>query len=172
MKSITKLLGGCVLCAVLASCGATKQVAKLTATPWTIDVGGGATLDLTTTLISAATCNSPEGNVASAVCFTGTSLFNSEPGPSLTGTPESILVGVTAGTDPTGAGQEFNFQYVYRTESAGTWNILGEGTFYPNGNVAGTWQCSTATPACAGLTGTFTAGPCGPNELCDDPAGM
>jgi hypothetical protein len=180
MKSVAKLLSTCVLSAVLASCGATKQTTTappLTATPWVITItGGGGTapliyLNVTTTLTPAATCNSPAGNVSSAVCLTGTSPFNSVPGffaPA--GTPESILVGVNAGTDPTGAGQGFNILYVYSTASAGAWNIVGEGVFYPNGNVAGTWQCST-TSACDGLTGKFFAFPCGPGELCDTPNG-
>ena len=59
-------------------------------------------------------------------------------------------------TDPVPNGSTFNIQYAEFDSGYGVWQMDGTGTI--NGGVAsGTWVCDPSTPACSGISGTFTA---------------
>lgn len=130
----------------------------MTATPWGVIVSDSTDANITT--VTATLTSAPCANgVVGPACFSGSNL-SSKSDDSNPGTPESLQIGVPVNPVPIGGpdGYAFNFLYVYGSIS-GTWNIVGTGRFYSNGNVAGTWQCDTSTPACSGLSGNFQGSP-------------
>lgn len=68
--------------------------------------------------------------------------------------PLTFSIGVP--TNPTPNGSAFNIQYGEFHTTVGTWQMDGTGTIN-NGTASGTWVCDPSTPACSGITGTFTA---------------
>ena len=151
------------MCGFLVGCGSSKQTpaqttASMTATPWGIIVSDSADANISTVTATLASASCADG-VAGPACFGGSNLSSKSDDPT-PGTPVSLLVGVPVNPVPIGGvdGYAFNFLYVY-SASSGTWNIVGVGKFYPNGNVAGTWQCDSSTPACSGMSGNFQGSP-------------
>lgn len=150
-------------CGVLVACGGAKQTptqttASMTATRWGIIVSDSTDANIST--VTATLASAPCANgVTGPACFGGSNL-SSKSDDTTPGTPESLLIGVPVNPVPIGGpdGYAFNFLYVYSAVS-GSWNIVGTGKFYPNGNVAGNWQCAASTPACSGLSGTFQGSP-------------
>jgi hypothetical protein len=71
--------------------------------------------------------------------------------------PLNFIIGVP--TNPAPNGSTFNLSYEEDTPVNGvetTWQMDGTGTI-SNGTASGTWVCDPSTPACSGITGTFTA---------------
>jgi hypothetical protein len=67
--------------------------------------------------------------------------------------PLTFTIGVP--TNPAPNGSTFNIQYA-EADNATVWQMDGTGTVN-NGTASGTWVCDPSTPACSGITGTFTA---------------
>ena len=143
---------------LLLGCGAsnktTQPIVNMTAKTWTVVFRSTSDPNIATptATISAEACTT---NVTGPMCFQGTGITNTSndtPVPA----PVSLEIGVPVNPVPISPtdGEAFNVEYVFQN-SAGTWDVIGAGRFYPNGNVAGTWQCTTG--ACAGLSGSFTA---------------
>jgi hypothetical protein len=65
-----------------------------------------------------------------------------------------FIIGVP--TNPTPNGSAFNIQYSEEEGGNNSWQMDGSGTIN-NGTATGTWVCDPSTPACSGITGTFTA---------------
>ncbi|MGC2794643.1 MAG: hypothetical protein WA899_21680 [Candidatus Sulfotelmatobacter sp.] len=68
--------------------------------------------------------------------------------------PLTFTIGVPANPAPNGS--KFNIQYAEFGSASGTWQMDGTGTVN-NGTATGTWVCDPSTPACSGMSGTFTA---------------
>jgi hypothetical protein len=140
---VKKFLVVCA-CGILVGCGSTKQTptqttVSMTATAWGIIITDStdANISTVTATLTYASC---ANGVTGPACFSGFNL-SSKSDDSIPGTPVSLLIGVPVNPVPIGGpdGYAFNFLYIY-SASSGTWNIVGTGKFYPNGNVAGTWQ--------------------------------
>jgi hypothetical protein len=58
-------------------------------------------------------------------------------------------------TNPAANGSVFNIQYAEEGNGV-IWQMDGTGTI-SDGTASGTWVCDPSTPACSGITGTFTA---------------
>jgi hypothetical protein len=67
--------------------------------------------------------------------------------------PLTFTIGVP--TNPVPNGSVFNIQYAEEYNDV-IWQMDGTGTI-SNGTASGTWVCDPSTPACSGITGTFTA---------------
>ncbi len=67
--------------------------------------------------------------------------------------PLNFIIGVQ--TNPVPNASTFNIQYAEQDDSS-LWQMDGTGTIN-NGTASGTWVCDPSTPACSGITGTFTA---------------
>jgi hypothetical protein len=67
--------------------------------------------------------------------------------------PLNFVIGVP--TNPVPNASTFNVQYAEQDDSS-LWQMDGTGTIN-NGTASGTWVCDSSTPACSGITGTFTA---------------
>jgi hypothetical protein len=71
--------------------------------------------------------------------------------------PLNFIIGVP--TNPVPNGSAFNIQYAEVPDSpvnSVEWQMDGTGTI-SNGAASGTWVCDPSTPACSGVSGTFTA---------------
>jgi hypothetical protein len=151
-------------CGILIGCGSTKQTsapatASMTATPWGILIRDSTDANIST-VTATLTTDSCANGVTGPACFSGSNL-SSKSDDATPGAPVSLLIGVPVNPVPIVGGADgyaFNFLYVYSASGA-VWNIVGTGRFYSNGNVGGTWQCDTSTPACSGLSGNFQGSP-------------
>ncbi len=114
------------------------------------------------TYLPAADFPQPAGNtVVGPACFVALgggcnngNCIQAEPSADITTStrydPGSFTIGVP--TNPVLNGSAFNIQYV----EVGGWQMDGTGTI-SNGVASGTWVCDQTTPACSGITGSFTA---------------
>jgi hypothetical protein len=79
------------------------------------------------------------------------------PTPNITSTdsvePGDFIIGIPVNPAPNGSA--FNISYNELSGST-VWQMDGSGTII-NGTASGTWVCDPSTPACSGITGTFTA---------------
>jgi hypothetical protein len=67
--------------------------------------------------------------------------------------PLTFTIGVP--TNPVPNGSTFNVQYA-ESDNGSVWQMDGTGAVN-NGTASGTWVCDPSTPACSGMSGTFTA---------------
>lgn len=179
MLSVSGVLVGCGGATQASSTPASGT--NMTAGAWVITItngGGGGTSNVVTTTVvgpngtpadteggtiscSTASFQGPSDaeTVVGPVCFialgggaTGTlgNLSMTASGMTL----GAMMMGVTANPAPNGSRFNFTFREGL-TAASGEWQIDGTGTIN-NGTVSGTWSCDTSTPACSGISGTFT----------------
>lgn len=141
---------------VLTGCGTASKPATSTVTmtskAWSIWVHNTADQNIVTVnaQLTAEACV----GVVGPTCFKGVDIANTSD--DVAPTPGALAIGVPVNPVPitTTDGYAFNFEYDYQTAAGVSTSLAGSGRFYPNGNVAGTWQC---TGACTASTGDFTA---------------
>jgi hypothetical protein len=91
-------------------------------------------------------CN---GGCVSGATNTDTNITSSN-GPDVE--PLTFIIGVPLNPAP----NESAFNIQYAEYNGVIWQMDGTGTI-ANGTASGTWVCDPSTPACSGMTGTFTA---------------
>lgn len=153
------------LALTMTACGTSKPAARmvpLTGAQWGVSAGNGADPNFVNILSTLAPTACPSGvppigwYAGPPACLSGSDFL-----PTDTATPQSLLIAVPSNplpypaydpsaSDPTGG--YFYFSYVQNGE-----NIVGNGQFWSNGNVTGTWSCTEEMP-CSGMTGSFSAG--------------
>ena len=159
-----------VLLVFATGCSSTKNAGSgpTTSMPgtWTVtgnlgSQGGGSSTYQVSLVSSPCSVTTPVGmfSVQGPVCFTANN--NSGQGSiSGTGIPTStkstgqgVLLGVAA--NPVPANGTFNLIFVAGDASGVVVEFTGSGTV-SNGTMTGTGSCSSSTPVCQGISGTFS----------------
>jgi hypothetical protein len=168
MKSIFILI--LILIAFAAGCSSSKNAGSGPATSmegtWTVtgNLGsqGGSSTYQVVFVSSPCSVTSPVGtfSVQGPVCFiannnTGQGSISGTGLPSSSkNTGQGVLIGVAS--NPVPASGTFNLLFVSGDASGNFVEFTGSGTV-GNGTLTGTGSCSSSTPICQGLSGTFSA---------------
>jgi hypothetical protein len=158
-----------ILLVFAAGCGSSKSTGSgpTTSIPGTWSVtgnlgsqGGSGTYQVAF-VSSPCSVTTPVGmfSVQGPVCFTANnnagqgSISGTGLPTSSTNTGQGVLIGVAA--NPVPANGTFNLLFVAAVASGNFVEFTGSGTI-SNGTMTGTGSCSSSTPLCQGMSGTFS----------------
>jgi hypothetical protein len=164
MRKLFVILASLSVVMSLSSCGSSSSGNSTSTTKmqgkWTITATGTSSSSVFSATLVSSPCSvaTPIGTftVVEPVCFIADD--NTGQG-SISGTgtfiypPQGVLIGVPANPASGNASLELLFA---EADQFGDAAVFGGTGTVSNGTITGTWSCNPSSPACLGLSGTFS----------------